>query len=220
MYDKDLIQRVCDLTCSRDDVVRDQTTIKYDTLHPFRKYYNIETIKGAIEKFISKEWDDITLSHWACIYCWVLSGGYGDTVTEDLNSLEGYLRDVIIWDLDGLSFFDAEYGDDPIKSIRNTIELFEDYDHIWKTLTEWNAVYAMIGPYAEENQDQYVVIINNIVKEYMIVYSGHLENGFEDKYFKFIPQEDFIKLIDQLKTNGYKMLSCSEDYYYMELKDL
>lgn len=222
--DKDLIQRVCDLTCSKDEIVRNQTTIKYDLLHPFRKYYNIATIKGAMGKFISNEWDDITLSHWACIYCWVLSGGYGDTVTEDLNTLEGYLRDIITWALDGLSFFDAEYDDDPIKCIRNTIELFENYDHIWQTLNEWNAIYAMIGPHAEENEDQYVVLINHIAKEYMIVCSGlcsgHLENGFEDKYFKFALQEDFIKLINQLKTDGYNMISCSEDHYYTELEDL
>lgn len=39
MYDKDLIQRICDLTCTSNDVIINQTTIKYDTEHPFRKYY-------------------------------------------------------------------------------------------------------------------------------------------------------------------------------------
>ena len=31
MFDKDLIERVCNLTCSKEDVCRDQTTIKYDS---------------------------------------------------------------------------------------------------------------------------------------------------------------------------------------------
>lgn len=220
MYDKDLIQRVCALTCSKDEVVRNQTTIKYDVLHPFRKYYSIGTIKGAMEKFISKEWDDITLSHWACIYCWILSGGYGDTVTENLNTLEGFLRDVITWDLDGLSFFDAEYDEDPIKCIRNTIQLFENYDRIWKTLNEWNAVYAMIGPYDEHNGEQWVALINDLKKEYMIMNTDHLENGYEDENFKFLQREDFVKQIEQLKSDGYNILSCAEDYYYEELEDL
>lgn len=220
MYDEKLIRKVCDLTCSKDEVVRNQTTVKYDVVHPFRKYYNIATIKGAMEKFISNEWDDITLSHWACIYCWILSGGCGDDVTEDLNTIEGFLRDVITWGLDGLSFFDSNDDEDPIKCMRNTIQLFEDYDHIWQTLNEWNAIYAMIGPYAKENEDQYVALINNISKEYMIVYSGHLKNGFEDEHFKFVSQEDFIKLIDRLKAEGYNILSCSEDHYYIELEDL
>ena len=35
MYDKELIQRVCNLTCLKEEVVRNQTTIKYDTEHPF-----------------------------------------------------------------------------------------------------------------------------------------------------------------------------------------
>ena len=54
----------------------------------------------------------------------------------------------------------------------------------------------------------------------MIMYSSHLGNGFEDERFKFVPQEDFIKLIDRLKSEGYSILSCSEDYYYAELEDL
>jgi hypothetical protein len=49
MYDKELIQRVCNLTCLKEEVVRNQTTIKYDTEHPFKKYYSLSTIKGAIE---------------------------------------------------------------------------------------------------------------------------------------------------------------------------
>ena len=177
-----------------------------------------------MEKFISNQWDDITLSHWACIYCWILSGGFEDAVTENLNTLEVYLRDVITWELDGLSFFDAEYHDAPIECIRNTIEIFENYDRILQTLDEWHAIYSMIAPYAEEDKDQYVVLVNHITKEYMILYSdlcsGHLEIGFEDKYFKFVQQEDFIKLVDQLKSDGYNILSCSEDCYYSELEDL
>ena len=215
MYDEKLIRKICDLTCTKDDVVRSQTTVKYDTSHPFEKYYSLATIKGALEKFISNDWDDITLSHWACLYCWVLSGGCEDPVTEDLTTLEVFLRDVITWDLDGLAFFDAEYEED----MRNSIQLFEDYDHILQTASEWNAVYAMIGPYAQENGSQYVALINSVTKEYMIIYSEFLENGYEDKYFKLVAQEDFLELIERLKSESYRILTCSEKYLYMELEE-
>ena len=82
MYDKELIEKVCTLTCSKSDVDRDQTTVKYDTEYPFRKYYSIEIIKGAIEKFLSGEWDAQTLAGWACIYDWILCGGFEDSVID------------------------------------------------------------------------------------------------------------------------------------------
>ena len=218
MYDKELIQKICNLTCSKEEVVRNQTKIKYDTEHPFEAYYNVSTITGAINKYISNEWDDQTLAHWACIYCWILLGGCDyQNIKEDLNTLEGFFRDVVTWDLDGLSFFSAEDNDS--QDMRETIKIFECYDHIWQTRKQWRAVYAMIGPFAEENGDQYVALINDTAKEYMIIYSDHLKNGFEDGYFKFIKQEEYVSLIEQLKNSGYQILSCSEEYYYMEISD-
>ena len=186
MYDKELIQRVCNLTCLKEEVVRNQTTIKYDTEHPFKKYYSFSTIKGAIEKYISNEWDDQTLAHWACIYCWILSGGFDDNLTDDLNSFETFFKDFITWDLDGLSFFSAE--DEEPNDMQEIIALFEDYDHIWQTRNEWEVVYAMIGPFAKENEDQYALLVNNTKKEYMIMYSDHLKNGYEDEHFHFVSQ--------------------------------
>ena len=221
MYDKDLIQRVCDLTCSKDDVVRNQTTIKYDVFHPFKKYYSITTIKGAMKKYVSNEWDDRTLAHWACTYCWILLGGCDyDNITEDLNSFERFLRDVITWDLDGLSFFDKEYDEDSIKCIRDTIQLFENYDHIWQTREEWRTAYAMIGPYDEHNGEQWVVIVNDFKREYMIMNTDHLKNGYEDECFKFVTDVEFMTLVERLKNGGYNILSCAEEYYYAEINDL
>ncbi len=217
MYDRELIQKVCALTCSKEEVVRNQTTIKYDTAHPFKTYYNVSAITGAINKYISNEWDDQTLAHWACIYCWILSGGFDDNITEDLNTLEGFFRDVVTWGLDGLSFFSAEDYD--LQKMHECIKLFECYDHIWQTRKQWRAVYAIIGPFAKENGYQYVALINDTTKEYMIIHSDHLENGFEDEYFKFITQAEYILLIEQLKNSGYQILSCSEEYYYRDILD-
>ena len=217
MYDKELIQRVCNLTCLKEEVVRNQTTIKYDTEHPFKKYYSLSTIKGAIEKYISNEWDDQTLAHWACIYCWILSGGFDDNLTDDLNSFETFFKNFITWDLDGLSFFSAE--DEEPNDMQESIALFEHYDHIWQTRNEWEVVYAMIGPFAKENEDQYALLVNNTKKEYMIMHSDHLENGYEDEHFRFVSQDQYVALVEQLKKDSYTVLSCSEEYYYMEIND-
>ena len=217
MYDKELIQKVCNLTCSKNEVVRNQTTIKYDTEHPFKKYYSFSTISGAIEKYISNEWDDKTLSHWACIYCWILSGGFGDNVIDDLNSFETFFKDFITWDLDGLAFFSAEVEDQD--DMRELIVQFEHYDHIWQTRNEWKIIYAMIGPYAKENGDQYVLFVNDTKKEFMIMGSDHLENGYEDEHIHFVSQDEHIALIEQLKKDGYTMISCAEEFYYMDINE-
>ena len=103
--------------------------------------------------------------------------------------------------------------------MQESIALFEHYDHIWQTRNEWEVVYAMIGPFAKENEDQYALLVNNAKKECMIMYSDHLENGYEDEHFHFVSQDEYVALVEQLKKDGYTVLSCSEEYYYMEIND-
>lgn len=128
MIEKELIKRVCDVTCSKEDVVRPQDTIAYDPNNPFKKYYHIESIIMAINKYASHEWDDQTLAHWACIYCWILCGGFKN-VKEKLNSLEQFLKDDITWSLDGLSFFDESYFEEDAGPA-DLIEAYKTIDYI------------------------------------------------------------------------------------------
>ena len=214
--DVDYIQRICNLTPDKSDFSRNITTFNYDKVNPFKKYYNINSIKGAIEKYLSKEWSDKTLAHWACAYCWILSGGCGKSVSNDLDSFEAFCRDFINWDLDGLSFYNAAFKDVDISAV---LELFEAYDHIWNTRNEWSVFYAMIGPFAKDNDDQYALLVNDKRKEYMIMYSSHLGNGFEDERFKFVSQVKFSRGVERLKAEDYQILSCSEDFYYEALND-
>ena len=218
MYDKDLTNKVCNLTCTKEDVFRDQSIIKYDYENPFKKYFDIDIIVGAINKYLSKEWDAQTFASWACIYNWILCGGFHDDLKENLNSFEAFMKEVISWDLDGLSFFDEDYLDDD-ESLEDWVQIYKDWNHILQTQEDWKAVYAMVGDCAEFNEDQYVVIINDNLKEYMIIHSDHLENGFEDDRFKYITEEAFIELIEQLKEEEYKILSCSEKWYYMDISE-
>ena len=218
MFDKDLTNKVCNLTCTKDDVCVNQLKIKYDYEYPFKKYYDVNIIIGAINKYLLNEWDADMLAGWACIYNWIICGGFHDDLKEDLNSFEEFLKEVISWDLDGMSFYDEAYPDKD-ESLDEWIQQYRDWDHIWQTRSGWRAAYAMIGQYAEFNEDQYVVVYNDELKEYMIIHSDHLENGFEDDKFKYITEEAFIALIEQLKEEEFNILSCSEKWYYLELSD-
>ena len=96
MFDKKLIEKVCNLTCTKTELADiNVEKINYDTDNPFKKYYSFAVIKGAIEKYISKKWDDQTLAHWAYLYDWILEGGFEENVVDNLDTFELFMKDVI-----------------------------------------------------------------------------------------------------------------------------
>ena len=100
----------------------------------------------------------------------------------------------------------------------NFLQDFEKYEHIWQTRNEWRVIYAP-SLHAEENDDQYAVIINDKTKEYMIAHSYHLENGYQDEYFTFVTQKEQLEIIEKLKKDSYKIIPYAEEYYYMEINE-
>lgn len=220
MFDKELIDKVCNLNCVKKDVNRNQTTIKYDIEYPFEKYYDLNTIINAINKYIKKEWDDKTLSSWFCIYNWILCGGFDDNLKENFTDVEDFLVETISWDLDGMSFFDDwVIESEGIQYLYDCIEEFKSLDHIWKTRNEWNGYYSPIGESGTLNENQYVLFINEIKKEYIIIHSDHLENGKNYDNIKFVTENEFDGLVNQLKYNNYKLISYSEKWYYCDLNN-
>ena len=219
MYDKEFISKVCNLTCTKDDVCKNHSNVKLDTDSPFRKYYNPNIVEGAINKYLSKVWDDQTLAGWSCVYNWIITHCIdNEDLKENLNSFEEFMAKVISWDLDGMSFFDKDSLEED-ESLEDWIQLHKNWSHILETQKGWKAAYATVGPFTEINGYQYVVVFNDDLKEYMIIHSEHLENGFEDDRFKYITEEAFIELIEQLKEEEYKILSCSEKWYYMDISE-
>lgn len=219
MFDKKLIEKVCNLTCTKTELADiNVEKINYDTENPFKKYYSFAVIKGAIEKYISKKWDDQTLAHWAYLYDWILEGGFEENMVDNLDTFELFMKDVITEHLDGLSFFDAEYDEDDETNIYQWLQLFENYDRIWQTRKGWKAVFAIVGVCDEENESQYVALFNDTTKEYMIMHSNFLENGCSDECFKYVERKKFIKFVDLLKNKNYSLLSCLEKFYYQEIE--
>ena len=71
------------------------------------------------------------------------------------------------------------------------------------------------------NGDQYVLLINDKLKEYMILFSCHLSNNYkhQNEYLKYTTKSKFVKLVEKLKGE-YKLISRSEKFYYSDLYDL
>lgn len=57
---EELINKVCTLSCTKEDLVLDYSSIKNlelkDSKCSFIKYYNLNTILDAFNKYINKEW--------------------------------------------------------------------------------------------------------------------------------------------------------------------
>lgn len=47
--------------------------------------------------------------------------------------------------------------------------------------------------------------------------TSFLNNGFEDEFFKYVSEDELIDLVEQLKEKEYKLLKCSEKYFYFEI---
>ena len=112
MYDKELIESVCDLSCNYKELLvkhGNQTKIEYDCDNPFEKYYSLNTILGTIEKYRKRKITDKELSHWACIYDWIINGGFSDKVKFAPTKKTYVIYEISDW-LDSLSFFNCYRG--------------------------------------------------------------------------------------------------------------
>lgn len=218
MFDKELIQKICDVTCTKDEVCRDQTTIKYDTQFPFKKYFNLDSIVKAIGMYTSHNWNDATLASWFCIYNWIICGGFSDDLKENLTPLEEFLKEVISWDLDGLSFFDESVSEES-EDLTDVIQSFKDFLHILNTINDWKCYYACVGEECKWNDENYIVLINDKTKEYMMVSSAFLEIEYSDDIFHHLEDKEFIQLIKELKRNNYKSLPHSEYWYNQMIEE-
>ncbi len=219
MYDKELIDKICNLTCKPEEIDINQTSIKYDSVDSFNKYYNVNTIINAIDKYINKEWNDKTLANWCCLYDWIIEGGCKISANKNLNELEYFIKELISWDLDGLSFFDEEYLEDDFMFDK---DYFINLDYILKNNNDWKGIYAPIGECDEMNNNQYALLFNDKLKEYIIIFSnGFLYNNYKHQnvYLRFTTKNRFVNKLNDLKDNNYKLIECDEKEFYDDLYD-
>lgn len=133
--------------------------------------------------------------------------------------MEDFFKDVLTWDLDGLAFFSDDFSENPIQDISEKIDLYKDFNHLWQTINDWKGFCAPIGEYDEVNDQLYVVLINETLKEYMIIFTDRFDVESDDKYFKNVSKEEFINVVDELKNKNYKILPNAEDWFYSDLSD-
>ncbi len=203
MFDLELTKKICNVACDLEEINIDQTKVKYDNDHPFKKYYRLETIIKAINKYKNNEISDECLAHWSCLYCWILNGGFSDDLTEDYDcELEKIIRYEISDVLDSLSFYDGETYYD----LNEYIEAFKSLDLLLKDIEKWEGFFTPTEN-ADYNEDQYVVLFNKIDKQFIILYTDYFENGNSYEDLLFVDEEEYNDKLNTLIQLGYKELS-------------
>ena len=209
MYDKDFIERVSNLTCSIDDIFRGLATINYDYKYPFNKYYNVNSIIGALKKYANKEWNKKVLCRWAEQYKYILMGGLHKKRVENFTEIEKFLFEVIIHNIDligcsnipdlcrFLKLFVKKYS----KEINNWINIFVNIDYVWQTRNDWRII----------KEGEYFLLTNDNKKEYIIIHCYNLD-------YNIVCEEKIIKDYENnLKELGYILLNCNETFYYSKI---
>lgn len=207
MCDYDLIKKICNLTCSYEDIHTNKANIKCDYIDPFKKYYNIETIIKAINKYLNNEWNERFLANWAKLYNFILAGGFSEKVHKSKRVfIEEYIEYEIEWTLDALSNFEEEYYLNDEKcpyDLNEKIKEFKLYDLILKSAKNWKVFYYNDKKIDKNGQ---LLLVDDINKKSVILKGIYYLDVKEENFYKTDEKEQKQK-IDFIKENGYTTIN-------------
>ena len=79
MYNKELFEKVLNLTCPSDELEKfceKSDEREYDTDNAFEKYYNVEYVFNAIDRYKNKEISGNYLACWMNAYNRIIMAGF------------------------------------------------------------------------------------------------------------------------------------------------
>ncbi|MCM1260758.1 MAG: hypothetical protein NC182_06475 [Prevotella sp.] len=207
MVDKELIEKICNVTATSDEINISTTSLHYDKEKPFEKYYEVKMIKKAIDKYLNKEVTDCYLASWANLYNWIINGGFSKRTMKRLykeNIIQQIIKSEIFNYLDALSFFSEDdlEEDDQEEYDFHTYEML---DQILQTIEEWRGMYTPIES-AYGNCNQYILFINEKRGQYFTMYSGYLDNKMNRGNMIKINKKEFEQKIKELDKLQYEYL--------------
>lgn len=212
--DYELINKICNLTFSTNDVRINQCSVRYDYDHPFEKYYNLEIINKAYNKLLDKSWSIEKFSHWIVIYLYIINGGFYDELIEDFTPLKNIVIDNLTYLLDGFSFI---YSYKEKKEWESLYINIKNLDHILKTISNWRCVYTLTKENDFVISNFYSIFINDDLKECLIsFYDDPFLDKIDNYLIKKVNKNEFIELINTLIKNGYEFLAYDDEYLFDE----
>lgn len=205
MFDKNLYDKIINASCSFEelkDFVSDIDKKEFDLDNAFEKYYALERILYAINRYEKKEINDEYLACWMNAYNWIIRAGF-ETVNElaSITFQEWVTWEISDW-LDSLSFFD---GSDDWFNLDDYKNSFKVIDDIYKNINDWECIFAHTAEWGDNDDDVVLLTINNKTKKFVKIY-GCLDYLNEEVEFPRIEESALEKKIKQLKKAGYKQL--------------
>ena len=202
MYNKELFDKILDVSCSFEELenfVIDINKKEFDLENPFEKYYDVNRIIFAIEKYQSKEIDARFLACWMNAYNWIIMGGF--KINHDYEAIS--LKEFLIWEIvdwiDSLSFFDDSEDYYDLEEYKNTYKVL---DYVLRDIDNCNAVYAE----THYGEGAVVVLIMNDNLKYFIKVYGDLDYKDETIQFEKVEPTHLKDRVKHLQNHGYREL--------------
>lgn len=210
MFDKELFKKICDVSCSWEELEKFVTNIdkkEFDLDNTLEKYYKVERIISAIEKYQAKKVNAKFLAYWANAYDWIINGGFKIENGDKIISLKEFMIFEISDWLDSLSFFDDR---DDWYNLEEYKTMFKVLDSVFQDIDNCEAVFAVDADENDEDYDYYahdveVLIKNDKAKYFIKVYTDCIYP--DDKVlFSKVTLEELENQVIKLQKQGYSEL--------------
>ncbi len=225
MYDKKLYQKVCDVTCTDQELTAlsvDLSTTKVDADHLFQKYYSLATITKAINKYLNGEISDKYLADWMNAYNWIISSGNDYEKDNDKYTLEEYVQYEISNTLDILSFFNEddfkdinyevpEFCKTAQAYLKNCLGRFQYYDLIYQNLNNLVVYYQIIHEKKHDDELEFLCV-NEKEKTYLF-FDVNIYSAGDQIDGQQLTEAKFNTQIQTLKAAGYTVIAQSYEEY-------
>ena len=205
MYNKDLYNKIINASCSFEELeffVSDIDKKEFDLDNAFEKYYDVEKILYAINRYENKEVDDKYLAYWMNAYNWIIMAGFKiESKNNEIAFLDWVMWEISDW-LDSLSFFDDSDDWFNLDDYKNSFKII---DGIYKNINEWDCVFAHTDEWGGNDDDVVLLVVKEKTKELVKIYAS-LDYLNEKVDFPRIEEDELEKKIKQLKKVGYQEL--------------
>lgn len=194
--------------CSFDELAEFSVNMsvkkEFDFNNSFNKYYNLDKILMAIEKYLNKTINAEYLTYWANVYNWILMASYffNDNYS---NSFKQLLRNSISWELDALSFFDSENEKQDKKNLKKFIVDFKILDYLYNKINNLMIYYASY----KDEFDQTIIKVLFVDEKTNIFHVLETDN--------FIPEKNVGTKIEINELKGKVLNLSKQKYKKMEL---
>ncbi len=188
------------------------TDLKLDNNNSFERYYNVNLILSAIEKYENHEISDHYFANWCMFYNWILMASSWEDKQIVCKNIQDEFRNIFIVEeisnlLDSLSFF--EEGDKKYFNLKKYKNWFKYYDKYYQEANDLEIFSFDISIVQEDEIGTIYLAINHDQKEFSILKDFYDDDENTDIQTTKNALLSIKEKTTQLKQNNYKEIITS-----------